>query len=311
MDRLYKLPGFSLRQLWYFVAVAEEGTISAAADRLHVSQSAVSLALTDLERVLKVQLCVRRKAHGITLTPSGAQALRQARMVLRQAVTLEMDGLGDTEELTGPLALGCYLTLAPTVLPRLIHGFGLRHPRVTVGFEEGTQDSLQRLLLTGELDLAVVYHMDILPEIAQVGLYRTQPHVLLPADHRLATEPVVALHDLAEEPMVLLDAPPSTHHTLRLCEEAGVKPLIRYRTKSFETARALVGRGLGYAMLIQRPANARTYEGLPVVPKDIAELADHHVEVLLAWPRHIRLTRRSQEFVRYCQETFGKPEQQS
>lgn len=307
MDELHKLPGFSLRQLWYFIAVAEEGTISAAADRLHVSQSAVSLALTDLEKALRVQLCVRRKAHGITLTPSGTQALRQARMLLRQAATLEMDGLGDAEELSGPLTLGCYLSLAPTVLPRLIRGFGLLHPRVTLGFEEGTQDALQRLLLAGELDLAVVYNMDILPEFAQVQLYRRQPHVLLPADHKLATEPVVALRDLAEEPMVLLDAPPSSHHTLWLCEAAGVKPLVRFRTKNFETARALVGRGLGYAMLIQRPANTRTYEGLPVVTKDIAELADHHVEVVLAWPRHIRLTPRSEAFVRYCQETFAGP----
>jgi DNA-binding transcriptional LysR family regulator len=304
MTRLPKPPGFSLRQLWYFVAVAEEGTISAAAERLHVSQSAVSLALTDLERALRVQLCVRRKAHGIKLTPSGTQALRQARTLLREAAALETDGLGDAEELTGQLALGCYLTLGPTVLPRLIHGFGLRHPHVAVEFEEGTQDALQRLLLAGELDLAVLYDMDVLPEIAHVELDRRQPHVLLPAGHRLADEPVVALHDLAEEPMVLLDAPPSSHHTLRLCEEAGVKPLVRYRTKNFETARALVGRGLGYAILIQRPADAYTYEGLPVVSKDIAELAGYQVAVLLGWARHLQLTQRSQAFVHFCQETF-------
>jgi len=307
MTGLHKLPGFSLRQLWYFVAVAEEGTISAAADRLHVSQSAVSLALTDLERALKVRLLVRRKAHGITLTPSGTQALRQARSLLREAAALEMDGLGDAEELSGQLALGCYLTLAPTVLPRLIHGFGRLHPRVAVEFEEGTQDALQRLLLAGELDLAVLYDMDIQPEIAQIELYRRKPHILLAATHRLAAEPVVALRDLAAEPMVLLDAPPSSHHTLRLCEEAGVKPLVRYRTKNFETARALVGRELGYAMLIQQPADARTYEGLPVVAKDIAELAGHHVTVLLGRARHLPLSRRAQEFVRYCQETFAAP----
>ncbi|MGH2602291.1 MAG: LysR substrate-binding domain-containing protein [Dehalococcoidia bacterium] len=305
MEKLSKLPGFSLRQLWYFVAAAEAGTISAAADKLHVSQSAVSLALNELERALKVQLCVRRKAHGITLTPTGTQALRQARSLLRQAAELEADSTSGAEELTGRLALGCYLTLAPTVLPRLLHGFGARHPRVSIDFSEGTQDALQRLLLAGELDLAVLYDMEILPEIAQVELYRRRPHVLLPADHRLASEAVVALHDLADEPMVLLDAPPSSHHTLRLCEDVGVKPLVRHRTSNFETARALVGRGLGYAMLIQRPANERTYEGLPVVYKDIAELAGYHVAVLLTWPRHTRLTRRSEEFLRYCREVFA------
>ncbi|WP_034271380.1 LysR family transcriptional regulator [Haloechinothrix halophila] len=304
MEKLSKLPSFSLRQLWYFVATAETGTISAAADELHVSQSAVSLALNELERTLKVQLCVRRKAHGITLTPTGAQVLRQARALLRQAGELETDGASNEDELVGRLALGCYLTLAPTVLPRLLHGFGERHPRVVIDFEEGTQDALQRLLLDGKLDLAVLYDMEVLPDIDQVVLYRRRPHILLPADHRLAAEPVVALHDLAGEPMVLLDAPPSSHHTLRLCEDAGVKPLVRHRTSSFETARALVGRGLGYAMLIQRPANQRTYEGLPVVQKDIAELPDYEAAVLLTWPRHTRLTRRSLEFKRFCLETF-------
>ncbi|PXY18815.1 LysR substrate-binding domain-containing protein [Prauserella muralis] len=305
MEKLSNLPGFSLRQLWYFVAAAEEGTISAAANRLHVSQSAVSLALGELERALKVQLCVRRKAHGITLTPSGTQVLQQARALLRQAEDLEETSAGDSADLAGRLALGCYLTLAPTVLPRLLHGFGARYPRVTIDFTEGTQDALQRLLLAGELDLAVLYDMEILPEIAQVPLYHRRPHVLLPADHRLAGEPEVALHDLADEPMVLLDAPPSSHHTLRLCTDAGVKPMVRHRTSSFETARALVGRGLGYAMLIQRPANDRTYEGLPVVSKSISELSGYAVSVLLAWPRHTRLTRRSAEFVAYCEEVFA------
>lgn len=305
MEKPSKVPGFSLRQLSYFVAVAEEGAISAAAARLHVSQSAISLAITELERALKVQLCVRRKAHGITLTPSGAQALQHARALLRQAAELETESTGDSAELTGRLALGCYLTLAPTVLPRLLHGFGTRHPRVTIDFTEGTQDSLQRLLLAGELDLAVLYDMEIQPEITHVELYRRAPHVLLPADHRLAGKAEVALRDLADEPMVLLEAPPSSHHTLRLCADAGVKPLVRHRTSNFETARSLVGRGLGYAMLIQRPANDRTYEGLPVAYKPVAELAGYAVAVLLAWPRHTRLGRRAAEFVAFCQEIFA------
>lgn len=305
MEKLSKLPGFSLRQLWYFVAAAEDGTISAAANRLRVSQSAVSLALNELEKALKVQLFVRRKAHGITLTPSGAQALEQARALLRQAEDLETKTGGTSAELAGRLALGCYLTLAPTVLPRLLHGFGARHPKVTVDFTEGTQDSLQRLLLAGELDLAVLYDMEILPEIVQVELYQRAPHILLPADHPLAGGAEVALRDLAEEPMVLLDAPPSSHHTMRLCGDAGVKPLVRHRTSNFETARALVGRGLGYAMLIQRPANDRTYEGLPVVYKPITELAGYTVSVLIGWPRHTRPTRRSAEFIAYCQDMFA------
>ena len=85
MEEPHKVPGYSLRQLLYFVAVAEKGTVSAASERLRVSPSAVSLAISELERALKVQLCVRRKAHGVTLTVSGTQLLHHARALLRQA----------------------------------------------------------------------------------------------------------------------------------------------------------------------------------------------------------------------------------
>ncbi|MER5181011.1 LysR substrate-binding domain-containing protein [Streptomyces sp. NPDC002896] len=300
LDGPPRLPGYSLRQLLYFVTAAESGTLSEAAARLHISQSAVSLAISELERALKVQLCVRRKAHGITLTPAGKQALREMRALLRQAEDLAADVSGTQEGLSGRLSVGCYVTLAPTVLPPLLQGFSALHPALTIDFEEGTGDHLQRRLLDGDLDVAVLYDTDVLPEMDRALLSTMRPHILLPAGHPLADEPVVALHDLAAEPMVLLDAPPSSHHTLLLCQSAGVTPVVRHRTRNFEMARALVGRGLGYAILVQRPANDRTYEGLPVVHKEIAELPEATVSVLLCWPRQVARTRRASEFVRFC-----------
>jgi DNA-binding transcriptional LysR family regulator len=292
-------PTFTLRQLWYFVAIAEGGSLSAAAERLRVSQSAVSLALTELERSLKVHLCVRRKAHGVTLTPSGRQVLHLARGLLRQADEVTASA-GTAGALAGPLSVGCYLTLAPTLLPRLLSGFGELHPDVAIRFEEGPQDTLQRRSLEGELELALLYDMAVLPELERVELFRARPHVVLPADHPLATGTHVALRDLEAEPMVLLDSPPSSTHTLLLCDQAGIRPSVRYRPTNFETTRGLVGRGLGWALLIQRPPNDRTYEDRRIVHLDIVELSDYSVAVLLAWPRHTRPTRRAEAFVKYC-----------
>ncbi|MDR7303626.1 LysR substrate-binding domain-containing protein [Haloactinomyces albus] len=298
--------GYSLRQLTYFVAIAETGTISAAAQRLHASQSAVSLAVNELERALGTQLCVRRKAHGVVLTPTGAEVLRQARTVLQHAEELQAVASGRGAELSGPLAIGCYLTLAPTVLPWLLAGFGDRHPGVRVDFAEGTQDTLQQRLLAGELDLAVLYDMEILPEIDSAALYTTRPHILLPADHPCAEQPEVSLRELASHPMVLLESPPSTQHTMKVCRAAGMAPTVRHRTTSFETARALVGRGLGYSVLVQRPSNERTYEGFRVVCKEIAEHVGE-VAVLLAWPRHSRLSARAGAFIDYATDPAGSP----
>ena len=296
---------FSLRQLEYFVAIAEAGTLSKAAERLHVSQPGLSQALTDLERALDVQLAVRRKAHGVTLTTSGTQVLRYARDLLHRADDLESVASGG-DALTGTLSLGCYVTLAPTQLPRLLQEFTALHPNVTIDFVEGTQDVLQRRLLGGELDLAILYDMEIQPEMARAVIDTMKPHILLPAGHHLAEQPSVSLADLADEPQVLLDAPPSSHNTLAIFERFGVTPNVRYRPTTFELTRALVGRGMGYALLVQRPANDRTYEGNKVAIKEITEPVGDY-RVLVAWPKATRLNRRAQAFVEFCQERGTSP----
>ncbi|GAA1022376.1 LysR family transcriptional regulator [Acrocarpospora pleiomorpha] len=297
-------PPFSLRQLWYFVAVAEAGSISAAAESLRVSHSAVSLAVTELERTLKVQLCVRRKAHGIILTQAGHETLRRARELLRQAEDMNLGVRGTS--LNGPLSLGCYLTLAPTLLPRLLAEFGRVNPAVTVSFSEDTADALQRRALEGELELVILYDMTVQPGLERVELFRARPHVVLPADHplALASDTHVSLRDLADEPMVLYDSSPSSTHTLLLCTQAGIRPKVRHTTTNFETARGLVGRGLGWAILIQRPPNDRTYEDLQVAHRDIVELEDYSVAVILGWAAGSKRTRRAEAFAQHCIDTF-------
>jgi DNA-binding transcriptional LysR family regulator len=150
--------------------------------------------------------------------------------------------------------------------------------------------------------------MEVLPEMARTVLHRMRPHILLPADHSMADQPTVSLRDLEPEPMVLLDAPPSSHNTLAIYDRFGVVPNVRYRPTTFEVTRALVGRGMGYALLVQRPANDRTYEGCQVVIKEIAEPVGG-AAVLLTWPRVVRLNKRAQEFIRYCEESAsgGQP----
>lgn len=290
---------YTLRQLAYFAAVAEAGTIAAAADELRVSPTAVAAAVSELERIFRTQLTVRRKAHGVSLTPAGSHLYARAATLLRDAEELELSATSGGEELAGPLVVGCYLTVAPTILPVLLEGFTAEHPRVQLDFVEGTQDEMQDRLFAGELDLAVVYDMDLRPGLGSVLLYEIAAYALLPGDHRLAGRDEVSLAELAAEPMILLDAPPSSHHTLSLFQDAGVAPRIRYRTTDFELTRSLVGRGAGYSVLVQRPAVDATYEGLPVVARPIAP-AVKPVAVRMIWPEAIRPTDRARAMVAYA-----------
>ena len=290
---------YTLRQLAQFVAVADAGAISAAALKLHLSQGAVNAAVTELEKIFKVQLLVRRKAHGVALTPAGKHLYGRARLLLADAEELELSASSGGLELAGPLVIGCYLTLAPTVLPPLLKGFMREHPRVELASVEGTQTGLLERLFDGGLDLAVVYETELPAGLADVELYRTSAYALLPAGHRLAESPGVSLQELAPEPMVLLDAPPSSHHSISLFERAGVEPNIRYRTTDFEVTRSLVGRGLGYSVLVQHPAVDASYEGLAVVSKPLMP-AVKPVSVRIVWPQAVRLTDRAEAMVDFA-----------
>ncbi|MGP4090174.1 LysR substrate-binding domain-containing protein [Streptomyces sp. KR55] len=288
-----------------FVAVAETGAISRAAERLLVSQSSVSLALTELERSLRTTLCVRRRAHGVQLTPAGEAVLTHARLLLHQAAELEAAAAGGEDTLTGRLSLGCYPTVGPTVLPTLLQGFTSQYPDVEVTFHEDVQDQLQRRLEGGELDLVIVYDLDLPPQWGSRPLLERRPGVLLPCGHRLAADPgPLDLRELAEEPMVLLDTTPSSAHAADVCSRAGFSPRISYRSQNYETVRALVGRGLGWTIMLQRPGTATTYEGLEVVFREIATPEPEAVRLVVAWPHEGLLSRVARSFVRYAGEQF-------
>lgn len=262
-------PAFTLRQLSYLVTAADEGTIAAAAERLHVSASAISDAVTELERALGTRLCVRRRAHGLTLTGAGADVVARARPLLADARELSLSLRGTAGELVGPVTIGCYPTLAPTVLPPLLHDFGEAHPRVDLRIVEATHDQLEGRLETGEVDVAFVYDTLIPGRPRREKLFELPAHVLVAGDDPLAREPAVRLEDVAGRDLILLDAPPSSEHTLSLFAARGLTPRVRHRTTSYEAVRTLVGRGLGYGILVQRPANPASYEGYPVAMKEI------------------------------------------
>lgn len=292
-------PAYSLRQLAYFVAVAEAGTLAGASATLHVSASALSLALDELERALDAQLTVRRRAHGIRLTPAGQETLRRARRLLREADELADAAGGDPGEVAGTVRVGCYTTLAPGLLPATIGRFTARHPRARVEFVEGSQDVLQRGLLDGELDVAVLYDHRLDPVLELTPLSSNTPHLVLPRDHRLVRGSApVALADLADEPMVLLDLPPSSEHALGVCLAAGLSPRIRYRTVHAETARALVGQGLGFTVLAQPEPGGRDEVAAVPIAEDPAPLP-----IVMGWSGRVAPTATARAFADAARST--------
>ncbi len=296
--------GFTLKQLEYFCAVAEHGSFSSAGAQLHVSPSAVAASVSDLERALGTQLFVRRKAHGVSLTSAGSHALRRARVLLGEAREMELVRGEDGSRLAGPVSLGCYSTLAASVLPGLLDGFSTLHPEVQLSFVDGGLDDLVPMLRRSALDLIVTYRINLPVGVQEAVLYESDIHALLPAGHRLALAPTIDVHDLAQEDLILLDLPPSGRHTLDLLNAVGITPNVRHRTQNFELVRSLVARGLGYSLLVQKPLIRESYEGLPLVAKRIEPRLSREAVVFI-WPASRRLTNRARALVDYAIDSAG------
>jgi DNA-binding transcriptional LysR family regulator len=299
--------GYTLRQLEYFVAVAEAGTVTGAAAQVHLSQSAMSTALADLERSLGVQLLLRHHARGITLTPAGERLLVAARQLLGQAEDLQVmaGDLGD--DLAGHLTLGCFAILAPFVLPPVLAAIDEGLPGLYVATTEEPLDRLETGLLEGRLELAIGYDIGFGDDVERTPLFPVAPHLVLPVGHRLAKRKKVGLGQLADEPMVLLDLPHSRDYFARLFAADDVTPNIRYRTHSAELARALVARGLAYTVLNLRPDSDLSLEGrrYVTIPLDVGDQPNASLRVVLLHPAGSRPTRRAQAVSDVCRRVLA------
>jgi DNA-binding transcriptional LysR family regulator len=261
--------GFTLVQLRYFLVAAERGSMTEASAELHIAQSAVSAAIHNLERDLQVQLFIRRRGRGLTLTPAGERLQQQARDLLSRARDVEREARGDGETISGPVAVGCFVTLAPYYLPPLFSECTRRYPDIEIDAVEAETDQLVHALAAGRIDFALTYDLGLAAELdlRSETIARAPAYVIVPADHPLAGQGSVELTELSTEPLVLLDLPHSRDYFRSLVAATGTTPNVRYRTQSYETVRSLVARGLGYSILNQRPATSQTYGG-----GEIAEL---------------------------------------
>ncbi len=294
---------FSLRQLEYFVAVGEAGSIALAAERVNVSSPSISGAIAQLEAEFGLQLFIRRHAQGLTLTQAGRQMLVSARSLLAEAEALnrlasEISGL-----VRGPLAVGCLLTFAPYVLPQVRRGFETRHPEVRISHLELNQQEIFRALREGEIDAALTYDLDIPPDLAFLPLVELPPYAILPQGHALAGRDSLSVRDLAPLPMVLLDLPISADYFLSAFKQAGLAPNIAERTRDIGVMKSLIANGYGYGIANIRPLDDLSPDGRPLCFVPLAgALRPMRLGCLTTTGAETALTVRA--FVDHCRQTI-------
>src|SRR5512133_1522453 len=241
-----------LRQLAYFVAIAEERNFTRAAQRIPIAQPAISQQIRRLEAELGERLFLRGR-RGITLTPAGQALLPHARTTLQPAeggreAVAALSGL-----LTGRLTVGLVHPLPDRRLPRLLGAFHRAHPRIELTLLEDQTDALLAVLAAGQLHAALIgqgrYDRPP-PEVASLLVAREPVVVAVHPTHPLAGRGQIRLRTLREEPMVTLTRASKLRSTLETaCHAAGFAPRIAAETSDLGVMVQLAAEQLGVAVL--------------------------------------------------------------
>jgi DNA-binding transcriptional LysR family regulator len=270
-----------LRQLEYFVAVAEEANFTRAAARVHISQSGVSAQIRQLESDLGTEL-FDRSTRVARLTAAGQAALEPARAAIAAAAGVR-EAVDDVAGLLrGRLSIGMVIGCAITPLFIAMEKFHRDHPGVELTVQEGNSTEMVESVRGGELDVAMIGAAGAPPDgVGSMTIVSEGLAALVPPGHRLARRRRVDVDDLALEPIVSMPTGTGIRATLDIgCAAAGFAPNIVIAASAADTVADLAERGLGVGVL-SASMTAPYRDRLAVVP-----LTGIPVPALLAvvWP---------------------------
>ncbi|MEM9062822.1 MAG: LysR substrate-binding domain-containing protein [Pseudomonadota bacterium] len=200
--------------------------------------------------------------------------------------------------------LASFYTISASILPPLLGRLAREMPETEVRLVEGDQSRIHAALAAGEAEIALMYDENISTDLAREVLAERTPYALLPESHPLAEKSEIQPQDLADEPMVLLQTPPSPDYFLSLLRDQDIEPNVAWRAASIEAVRGMVANGLGYTLLASRPASDLTYDGKRVVTRPLGWAAKPS-RIMLVRRRATRLTGAAERFAWLCRDHFG------
>lgn len=193
----------SIRQLRAFVAISELGSFTLAARRLHVTQSALSLLIRELERELSVRL-MDRGPRGISLTVAGADFLPPAIKVIEDLEAAVNGAAELRERRRGFVRVTCTPLYASTFVPRVVDEFRARFPNIDIRLLDTLNQDVFRRLLIGEADLGIAPQRPTPPEIDETPLFVDRIDVICPREHELAKRKSVTWKQVLGFPFISL-----------------------------------------------------------------------------------------------------------
>jgi len=265
----------TLRQLEYAVAVGQAQSVTLAAERLNVSQPALSVALAQLEGQLGRPLFLRRRGGPMRATSFGRGFLDRA-----EAILSDLARLTDHES-AAPVTLVCFEDLAPLILAPLMAAARTSCPDIRITPVVAGFETLADHIARGRADLAITYDLGLGADLDRQEIARLSPHAVLPRHHALGARPALTLADLAGEPLILADQGLSVSHMCGLFTRARLVPHIAHRVASLELMRSFAANGLGIGLSYSRPAPAQSYDGQALLTRPVLDAGPGEPVVLV------------------------------
>jgi len=263
---------FTLRQLEFFIALAQTQQISKAASHCNISQSSMTVAMRNLETVINNQL-FRRHAKGIALTAAGERFLHHARKIINDSQLAIDDLLYQPQLAEGLVTIGIAHTLSAYLLPAIVSDIKQHFPLMTINYVEGNPAALISLLKRQEIDFCLLLTSNIASnrELKTDTFFRSQRRLWVAQGHPLLNKPVIRLADIENVPFLLLDTDEYPHVIRDHWRTRGGQPAVIFSTTSFEAVRSLVAKGKGVTILSDLVYRPWSLEGLRVMRRTIED----------------------------------------
>ena len=260
----------NLRDLRYFVALADTRHFGKAAERSFVSQPTLSAQIKKLETYLGVQL-IERQPRKVTLTEMGARILPLARSILQQSDEIVSLARNDHDPLSGKLKVALIPTIGPYLLPVVTRKLRKQLPRLKLMLYEYQTQPLLEKLRAGDIDLGILALPVPLDGLEARPLYDEDFTLAVPSNSPLAKRSNVKLDDLTGETLLLLeDGHCLRDQALDVCSRIDVKESEDYRATSLETLRQMVAAGLGITLLPQLATRGPFGTGQGLIVKEFS-----------------------------------------
>jgi DNA-binding transcriptional LysR family regulator len=282
-----------IRQLQYFVAIAEEGQITGAANKLHIAQPALSQQLRMLEEELGVQL-VERGSRKIRLTEAGRLLRDRALQVLNLLGATAQDIQALNNGQAGTLSIGTIPSIGSRLLPSRIQSFHEKYSEIDFQVYDGETFQLLDMLKFGMLDFAIVRATFNLSPYRSIGL-PGEPMLAAMNKHRYnlgSNTDYIHMTELAQSPLLIHRG--SVSRIVEYCKQSGFEPRVLCRGNDVRSVMAMADAGIGVAIA---PQSSATF-----IPKEnliFKEIADQQLNLssVVVWPKSRALSTAAKNFL--------------